>query len=556
VLPALLSAGAVGGRRRPVGIAVGLATTFTITIAGVAEVVDGVGLGDGFLRTLAVAALLLFGLAVALPAVGERLEAPLSRLSRLGPRSAGDGFVSGLGVGAALGFVYAPCAGPILAAVIAVSAASGRTVAVGVAYAAGSAVVLLALALGGRTLADRIRRTGRGPALQRVLGAVMVLTAVAMLARLDIRFQTALANHLSGGGVLGFLANPTGSLERSHTVRTRLDDLRGKARFATQTASTEGTAALPRLGQAPEFTDTQRWFNTPGGRPLTMRGLRGRVVLVDFWTYTCINCIRTQPYLKAWDRRYREAGLTIVGVHTPEFAFEKLAGNVRSAVSAAGLRYPVVQDNDYGTWNAWGNQFWPAEYLVDARGQVRRAHFGEGEYRETEAAIRALLAERGDTSLPARAHPRGALHPTGEATPETYLGARRAERFLPRTPAVGIHDFTAYRRDLPVSHFSYRGRWRIGSEAATAMLGASLRGVVAGKNVYLVLSSAGGVPRRVAVLLDGRPLGAGAGADVSAGALVVRGQRLYHLVSLPRAGVHRIELRFAPGVSAFAFTFG
>ena len=215
VLPVLLSAGAVGGRRRPLGIVAGLAATFTITIVGAAKLVSGVGLGEGFLRSAAIVALLAFGAAVALPGVAARLEAPLSRLARLGPRSTGDGFASGLGVGAALGFVYAPCAGPILAAVIAVSAASGRTVAVAIGYAAGSAVVLLALALGGRRLADRVRRAGRGVALQRALGAVMALTALAMLGKLDIRFQTALANHLSRGGILGFLANPTASLERS-----------------------------------------------------------------------------------------------------------------------------------------------------------------------------------------------------------------------------------------------------------------------------------------------------------------------------------------------------
>jgi thiol-disulfide isomerase/thioredoxin len=471
----------------------------------------------------------------------------------LGPRSTGDGFVSGLGVGAALGFVYAPCAGPILAAVIAVSAASGRTIAVGVGYALGSAAVLLALALGGRRLADRVRRAGRGPALQRVLGGVMVLTAVAMLGRLDIRFQTALAHRLSGGGVLGFLANPTGSLERSHAVRVRLDHLHGKSRFEVETASAGPMPGLPRLGRAPEFVDTQQWFNTPAGRPLTMRGLRGRVVLIDFWTYTCINCIRTQPYLKAWDSKYRRDGLTIVGVHTPEFGFEKLAGNVRAAIAAAGLRYPVVQDNDYGTWNAWGNQYWPAEYLVDANGQVRHVHFGEGEYDQTEAAIRELLAERGDRRLGGLARPRDAIVATAQATPETYLGAARAERFLPRLPTTGLHEYAGWHGALPISHFSYRGRWRITRESATAVSGASLTAEVAGKDVYLVLSSAGGAARHLEVRLDGRRV---TGGDARAGDVVVRAQRLYHLVSLARPGVHRLELGFAPGISGFAFTFG
>jgi cytochrome c biogenesis protein CcdA/thiol-disulfide isomerase/thioredoxin len=311
VLPALLSAGATGGRRRPLGIVLGLAATFTVTVAGFARVVDGVGLGDGTLRSLAVLVLLGFGLALLAPRVAARLEAPLSRLARWGPRSRGEGFASGLGVGAALGFVHAPCAGPILAGVITVGAASGAALAVAVAYALGTAVVLLAPCLGGRRVLGRVH----GPALQRALGAMMVLTAVAIGLDADLRFQTALA-----GRAPAVLVNPTGALERSGAVERRLAELRGRPRF-------EGTAhaatRLPVLGTAPDFVGTQRWFNTPGGRRLELAGLRGRVALIDFWTYTCINCLRTLPHLRAWDERYRGRGLTIVGVHTPEFAFER-----------------------------------------------------------------------------------------------------------------------------------------------------------------------------------------------------------------------------------------
>jgi cytochrome c biogenesis protein CcdA/thiol-disulfide isomerase/thioredoxin len=546
VLPALLSASATGGRRRPFGIVCGLAITFTITIVGVAKVVDGVGLGTDLTRDLAIAALLGFGLAIAVPAIGDRLEAPLSRLARLGPRSRGDGFASGLGVGAALGFVYAPCAGPILAAVIAVSAASGRTVAVGAAYALGSAVVLLALALGGRTTLDRVRRGGRGPVIQRTLGAVMAVTAVAMAFQLDVRFQTAIADHLPS-----LLVNPTHALEDSAAAQSRLADLRGRARFAPrphQTVRAGVPSELPRLGAAPEFTGTQRWFNTPGGRPLTLAALRARhrVVLIDFWTYTCINCIRTLPYLKAWDARYRDKGLTIVGVHSPEFSFEKDAGNVQAAIRQNGLRYPVVQDNDLATWGAWGNQYWPAEYLIDARGQVRRAHFGEGEYDKSESAIRALLKERGDTALGASARARGAITPSAQTSPETYLGAARAQGFLPAAPTPGTHTYGRYAPKLPLSRFTLSGTWRITDESATAVHGARLDANVQGKRVYLVLSSAGGAPRSVQVALDGRPYRT----------VTVRGQRLYELVSLPRVQRHHLALRLDDGIAGFAFTFG
>ena len=234
VLPALLSAGASGGRRRPLGVVLGLATTFTITVAGFASVIDGVGLGDGTLRSLAVIALLVFGLALLMPKLADRIEAPLSRLARFGPRSTGEGFWSGLGVGAALGFVYAPCAGPVLAAVISVGAASGSSLAVALGYALGTAVVLLVFCLGGRRLLSPVRRW---PVLQRALGIVMVLTALAIAGQADLRFQTALAEHAPG-----FLVNPTGSLERSKPVEERLARLRGKSRF-------DGTAhATHRLG--------------------------------------------------------------------------------------------------------------------------------------------------------------------------------------------------------------------------------------------------------------------------------------------------------------------
>jgi cytochrome c biogenesis protein CcdA/thiol-disulfide isomerase/thioredoxin len=545
VLPALLSAGATGGRRRPLGIVSGLAITFTVTIVGLATVVEGVGLGDSALRSVAIAALAAFGIAVAVPAVGDRLEAPLSRLARFGPRSAGEGFWSGVLVGGALGFVYAPCAGPILAAVISVSAASGDTVAIGLAYALGSSAALLVLALAGRAVADRVRRAGRGPALQRALGAVMVLTAVAMAAQLDVRFQSAIADHLPAAVV-----NPTHSLEESGAVAKRLDDLRGPSRFV---AAAHSRAALKDYGPAPDFAGNERWFNS---RPLTLRALRGRVVLVDFWTYTCINCLRTLPHLEAWDRAYRADGLTIVGVHTPEFTFERDAGNVAAAIGREGIRYPVAQDNRMATWNAYENAYWPAEYLIDASGHVRHVHFGEGDYGGTEAAIRALLREAG--ARPAgESRPAQDVVPSEGITPETYLGLARAEGYSP--PAYpGTVKYTATPGDSIGPHrFSLGGTWTVGLARARAGDDATLTGHVIAKDVYLVLSP----PRRgngsVQVALDGRPIGAdAAGADVHGSAVRVTNQRLYHLVSRPGVEDHVLSLRFSPGVAGYAFTFG
>src|SRR3954452_10423918 len=449
VLPALLSASGTGGRRRPFGIVAGLTVTFTITIVGVASVVDGVGVGDGTLRTVSIVLLAIFGATLLYPPAGGWVGDRLAGLSRFAPAKDADGFWSGTVLGGPLGFVFAPCAGPILAAVISVSFSQGTTarlVAVAIAYGRGTAAVLLAFALGGRKLTDRVRRGGRGPALQRAFGAVMLLTAVLMLTNTDVRFQTTLADSFPS-----FLVNPTGGLERSGAVQRRLADLRGKAKFdskavaaavpvATSDAALPGvkTPELPKLGAAPEFAKTGRWFNTT---PTTLKALRGHVVLIDFWTYTCINCLRTLPYLKAWDARYRADGLTIVGVHTPEFGFEKKAGNVANAIGQTGVRYPVVQDNDYGTWNAWGNNAWPAHYLIDARGQVRYTHLGEGEYKETEAAIRALLAEAGRKQLGTAAQPKGAItNIAAQATAETYLGSARAQGFSPVGPTNGTRD--------------------------------------------------------------------------------------------------------------------
>ena len=567
VLPALLSAGATGGRRRPLGIILGLTVTFTVTIVTLASVIDGVGLADGSVRALAIVVLLGFGIALIVPALGDRLEAPLSRLARFGPGSGGQGFGSGLLVGGALGFVYAPCAGPILGAVVSVSASQGTSpaiVAIALAYGVGSALVLLALAYGGRRVLEPLRRAGRGPTVQRALGAVMVLTAVAMAAELDVRFQTALANDFPD-----VVANPTGALERSGAVEDRLADLRGGPRFDSAAAGPVHGGAEGRvsphaagryrdLGVAPEFTGNDRWFNTDGNRPLTLRGLRGRVVLVDFWTYTCINCLRTFPALKAWDERYRDDGLTIVGVHTPEFSFEREAGNVAQAIDQNGLAYPVAQDNAYGTWNAWGNQYWPAKYLIDARGHVRYTHFGEGGYEETEKAIRALLAETGSDRLGELSGAETETADPGVRTPETYLGTKRSEGFVPGPVADGTHRYPGLQGErLPSNGFALSGTWRAGGESATAVREATLETRFTARRVFLVMSSKDGAPRRVRVEVDGRPVSAElAGEDVRDGAATVTGERLYRLVSLPEAGEHRLRLRFPPGVTGYAFTFG
>ncbi len=277
-------------------------------------------------------------------------------------------------------------------------------------------------------------------------------------------------------------------------------------------------------------------------------------MLIDFWTYTCINCLRTLPHVEAWYQRYRKDGLVVIGVHTPEFPFERIASNVEDAIAANGLTYPVVQDNDYGTWNAYGNQYWPAKYLIDSDGNVRYVHFGEGDYGVTERAVRSLLAERGAARLGARTRVRGEVPSSATLTPESYLGLARAERFA-EPPLPGTHGYVAPRRLAP-DQLAYGGRWTLAPEGATAAGGSSLDLAFHARRVFLVLGSPQG-PRSARVLLDGRPLSDRlAGRDVHGGALEVDAQRLYSLIDLPRVESHRLTLRLAPGISAYAFTFG
>jgi cytochrome c biogenesis protein CcdA/thiol-disulfide isomerase/thioredoxin len=562
VLPIALSAGATGGRRRPLGIVAGLAFSFTFATVALVYVISALGLPDDLLRMLAIVVLIVFGVTLMIPPLAARLEAWLSRFAGVagGPRSGGDGFWSGVAVGVSLGLVYAPCAGPILAGVITVSASQSFTagrLAVALSYGLGSAFVLYFLMLGGRRVIAPLARRGIG--LQIAMGAVMVVVGLAMFRNYDVKFQNTIASDLPS-----FVVNPTHGLEAMDGVRGALADVRGSSGGLGEAAADAAPlpvkavggpgSGLPVLGKAPEFVDNQQWFNTPGDRPLTLRSLRGRVVLVDFWTYSCINCLRTLPYLTAWDERFRKDGLTIVGVHSPEFPFEKEGSNVEEAIKRNDIRYPVAQDNDLATWSAYGNQYWPAEYFIDAQGRVRFAHFGEGSYGEKEKVIRELLAEAGRTpkGAPARV---SAVAPSPQVTtPETYLGAARAERFVNPMLSPGSHDFGAP-QSPPADEFAYRGRWRIALDSATAE-GGALDLSFGARRVYLVLGSPGH-SRRMRVLLDGRPIPDDlAGTDVHNGVVTVTAQRLYDLVDLSKVEHRTLRLLPEAGVMGYAFTFG
>jgi cytochrome c biogenesis protein CcdA/thiol-disulfide isomerase/thioredoxin len=545
VLPVALGAGLTGGRMRPLGVVTGLVLSFTFATVALVYVLAALGLPDDLFRTLAIAVLAGAGVALIVPRAAARLEASLGRLGRRPPASAKrDGFASGVALGVSLGLVYAPCAGPILAGVITVSASqpfgTGR-LAVALAYSLGTAVVLYALMLGGRRVSAPLAR--HSGSFQRAIGVVMVAVAVLMAAELDIRFQNEIAASLPA-----LVVNPSKDLEEASGTRERLADLRGGDRTIAEAARAPRDGRLPVLAPAPEIRGTQRWFNTPDGKRLSLAGLRGRVVLIDFWTYSCINCIRTLPELKSWDRRYRRAGLTIVGLHAPEFPFERDVQNVEAAIDRNEIRYPVAQDNDFATWSAYGNQYWPAKYLVDARGRVRYAHFGEGAYEQTEQAIRQLLAEAGRERLGQRAHARAATGLPG-ATPESYLGYERGERFVSGSLRPGMTRFRPPRGGpgaLPPHHLAYEGPWRIKpSAAAAAGDGARLHLRFFARRVFLVLGSRDG-PRAVRIAVDGRPRGT----------LTVASHRLYELADLRAPGEHVLTLTLERGTEAYAFTFG
>jgi cytochrome c biogenesis protein CcdA/thiol-disulfide isomerase/thioredoxin len=562
VLPALLSASAVGGRRRPLGIVLGLAVTFTVAIVALAQLVNGVGLAKGAARTFAVVVLIAFGLVLLVPQVAQRVQAPLSRLARFGPKSRGDGFWTGIGVGAALGFVCAPCAGPILAAVISVSASSGPTVRVvllAIAYSLGLAAMMLLYSFGGRVVLTRIKRAARGELVERVLGVVLLATGVGMAFNVDIKFENLLARNTTS--LPGFLTDPTRALEDSGSVQNKLASLRPTSKFAKRqqiAAKATGVAvSLPKLGRAPNFTKTQDWFNTPGDRPLSIAGLRGHVVLVDFWTYTCINCIRTLPFVEGLYKHYHRYGLDVIGVETPEFTFEQEAGNVRQAIHADGITYPIVQDNRYGTWDAYGNQYWPAEYYIDATGEVRRYEPGEGGYATDETDLRELLRAAGAKTLPAMmtAHAQLPSHHIG--TLETYLNPQRQQGFV-EPLQQGTFNY-ATPPNLQLDQWALGGSWRVGSQSITpAGAGATISGHVQARDVYLVMTSAGNTPRRGRVLVNGAPITATErGADDDAGGyFTVKGERLYNLVRLSGDATFKISVELPHGVQAYDFTFG
>jgi cytochrome c biogenesis protein CcdA/thiol-disulfide isomerase/thioredoxin len=526
VLPIVLAGGSTGGGRRPLAIVAGLVASFTTFTLSAAALLDALGLPQDFLRNVAIALLFVLAATLLVPQLGVLLERPFAFLTRRRAGDLGGGFLLGL----SLGLVFVPCAGPVLAT-ITVLAAERRVgldaVLLTLAYSIGAGAVLLAIAFGGQRISRRLRASAQ--TLRRSAGVVLAASAVAIAFDLETTLQT----HL--GSYSGALQR---HVEDTSYARKHLASLRGGGALAATPRAAAGK--LPDYGAAPDFLGISDWLNSP---PLSITDLRGKVVLVDFWTYSCINCLRTLPHLKAWYAEYHRAGLEIVGVHTPEFAFERVLSNVRQATRELGVTWPVALDNRYATWNAYRNQYWPAEYFLDRRGHLRRAHFGEGEYGKAEQTIRTLLAETG-ARLPKRVTPLADSTPTGFLTPETYLGAARLDiaRYTGRDPVAGKEALYSFGETLPQNDISYAGRWTLQPQIALAGRDARLRLHFHARNVYIVLGGTG----RVRTLVDGKP----------AASIDVREYKLYTAFAAAKLRDGVLEFRFPPGIRAYSFTFG
>ena len=526
VLPILLAGSASStDRRRPFAIVAGLVVSFTtFTLAG-AALLSALGLREDLLRNIAIVALLVLAASLLSQRVAWLLERPFLFLTRRRVGQDSNGFVVGLSVG----LVFVPCAGPVLAAVTAL-AASGtvtfRIVLVTAAYAIGAALPMLAIAIGGQRLGSSMKvvRT-HAAAARKVAGVVVGATALAIAFGVDQHFTTV---------VPGYTSALQKRIEQSSTARSELDKLGGQ-----ESAAPAGVPASDGRATAPDFKGIDLWLNTPNGRALSLAKLRGHVVLVDFWTYSCINCLRTLPHLEAWDRAYRRAGLTIVGVHSPEFAFEHVPSTVRSAVSRLGVRYPVALDNSFATWRAYSNDYWPAEYLIDRTGTLRHEHFGEGSYDETEQLIRKLLGENAGVARTTVAD----TTPQELTTPESYLGYARLDRLANGQPLPDAAASYRFPARLPQDDLAYAGTWTVQPARIVAGPDARLRLRFQAKKVFLVLGGKGAVE----VLVDGKPVRTVA---------VSGAPRLYTLARFPRLRRGLLELRFGRGVEGYAFTFG
>ncbi|NUQ17829.1 MAG: cytochrome c biogenesis protein DipZ [Sphingomonas sp.] len=534
---------------------IGMAATFAI-VATLAAVGGGWAVrANAIGRWAALILLALFGIALVFPSISDRLTRPLVALgSRLTEKEGQqDSIWSSAVLGIATGLLWAPCAGPILGIIFTAAALQGasfNTTLLLLAYALGAATSLaLALLVGGKVFARMKKSLGASERIRQALG-VLVLAGVAAIALgLDTRVLASLSSAQTTG-LETSLAQKLGIAQPMRATEARQNAM-GQLELPV-----EGTLPpLEKLGIGP-------WFNS---RPLTSADLKGHVVVIDFWTYSCINCLRSIPYVKAWDQSYRKDGLIVIGVHAPEFAFEHDPANVGKAVHDLGITYPVVMDNDWKLWRALQNNYWPAHYFIDAQGRVRYHHHGEGEYAMSERVIRQLLAEAGHAPAGQRSAANGSGAEAAAAfseigSPETYIGYYRADRFASPAGLADDQAKTYAAAPLSLNQWSFEGQWIDQRQSARSLApGAKISFRFHARDLHLVMGSASSKPVRFRVTLDGHAPGAAAGVDINAqGMGAVTGQRLYQLIRQKGAVQDRtFTIEFLdPAVEAFSFTFG
>ncbi len=545
---------------------VGMALTFA-AVATLAAVAGGWAVATNqYGRMAALALFALFGVALLVPQLSEHLTRPFvalgARLSQSAEAVGETGTVSSVLLGVAVGLLWAPCAGPVLGLILTSAALQGASLKTSVlllSYACGAATSLaLALLVGGRVLMAMKRSLGAGEWIRRGLGAAVLAAVFAIALGLD----TGLLTNLSLAGTASIEEGLLATFKSGATADSPA--MKGIPAMAMKSNAAARREALAVEGTLPSLAGAVAWLNSP---PLTAEALKGQVVLIDFWTYSCINCLRSIPYLRAWAEKYKGRGLTVIGVHAPEFAFEKNLDNVKKAVDDLKIGYSVAVDNDYAIWRAFDNRYWPAHYFVDAEGRIRHHHFGEGSYEESERVIQQLLAEAGRTNVSdgtVAVSASGAEAPADNEnalSPETYIGFDRAENFVPPggMDPDASHVYTAAPARL--NEWGLTGKWTVSAERAN--LDQKDGGIVYrfhSRDLHLVLGpGSDGKPVRFRVTIDGKAPGESRGEDVDAnGQGTVKAQRLYQLIRQVGAIVDRtFEIRFLDaGVEAFAFTFG
>jgi cytochrome c biogenesis protein CcdA/thiol-disulfide isomerase/thioredoxin len=542
VLPVVFLSGLSSSRvgtsaARPYLVIAGLVCSFSVVTLAGSALLSALHLPQDAIRWAALVTLTLIGLGLIFPPLLHLIERPFARIPQ---RQIGFNSLtrSGFGLGLTLGALYVPCAGPVLAAIV----VAGGTASIGLptliltaTFAIGTALPLLVFALAGRRVSERVAAFRRRQRAAQIAGGItMIVLAVALVFNLPAMLQRAVPDYTTA------MQNGIGANDLRHKLNPG-SKINGQLAACAQDSA--GSAQLQECGPAPAVSGITQWLNTPDGKPIDLASLRGKVVLIDFWAYSCINCQRAIPHVVDWYNRYRDSGFVVIGVHTPEYAFERVAGNVASGAAALHITYPVALDNGYTTWNNYQNLYWPAEYLIDANGAVRHTKFGEGDYDGTEKLIRQLLVDANPAvRLPATTHSADTT-PQTKLTPETYLGIGKATYYGGDGEYQAGTATFGYPAKLGDDRFALLGRWTLDDQGATTVSDdAAIRLNYSAKDVYAVVGGTGTLTvtrdqKTTTTPISGPPT-------------------LHQIVSDDAAHRDQLDMQVTKALQVFSFTFG